>query len=649
MTEQQPISLDPQAYKSERDTWSNRLITLGGAKPDQIVLDPLSAEQAPVATISDMLRRASPLLQGGRFTENEQKIVSTLYWQSTTPTSQPATLAELAHTIFGDTVTSQDRETRVFRALANMQSKGKLQDLGLSLNVQDQPSMVKQSEQEAGTHVVVTSNNPNGKIEEPLKAKLKPGRPKKELAIIDEANEEFEEDNEEVAENYDDELAGRLAVPKTQTLFFRRIKKYPLLNAELETLLFENMHAGMSLADLSDDDTFWSWVENRDVEKFEDVIADSREIKDLILSCNLRLVVLQARKYQGQGVPLMDLIQEGQIGLLKAIEGFDHESGFKFSTYATWWARQTIDRAVKTQGRMISLPVGVQEYLNKAREAMAKFHVENDRRMPIEEVEEYLLAHARTLEDDKAEYRARGAIRVLRSPNVLSVGSINVPIGDDEEDTIEHFVADRTPTAEEVITASDERVNLSRSVREEVAKILDPREFRIVYLNKVLPRDERWTLERIAWEYGLSKYQVQKIQADALNKLWWNKKLERLWEGGVEDIPSFAYGRSAERVAFRLGLVGAGESDADPADAGGQAKSRDFSEIQGRLAYAICLINEEGTDFSYSGLEDIFSIVYADELKRIATVDNRQFVLTKLYSKGVEEIKGLVAKIQNLK
>lgn len=501
MVERQPISLDPQAYKNRREEWSGRTISLEG----------------------EMLTRTShPLpLQLGLFTENEQRVITALYRQSTSPNPQPATLAEIAHNIFGDTVTPQDRETRVFRALANMQNQGKLQGLGLSLSVEGQEVLDAVPAQNNG-NLEGSANAVKDTVVEAPQVQKKPSRPKKEMHITEDGEEFWEDDESELRD--DGELIRGLVVPETQTLFFRRLRKYPLLNKDLEWVLFDRMDAGMALDDLRDDDIFWSWVEDGQVEKFENVLEDSREIEDLILNCNLRLVVRQAKKHQGRGIPLMDLIQEGQIGLLKAIENFDHESGFNFSTYATWCVKGRMRNAIRSEGRMIRLPAHIEDALNVARKGMAEFYMKNGRNMTTEDVERFLLYDAdRELPLKQASIK--GAIAVLKSPGTLSIRSLDTPTGDDEEDTVGDSVADPTPTAEEIITSIDERTDLIETVREEVRKALDPRECRIVYL-----RAARWTLQDIAREYGLTRERIRQIEAIALNKLKDNERLRRQWE-----------------------------------------------------------------------------------------------------------------------
>ncbi len=280
-------------------------------------------------------------------------------------------------------------------------------------------------------------------------------------------------------------------------LYLREIGRVPLLNAQMEVQLAKAIERGrLAVEALADP----KGARDHRRALREDAVAGERA-RDYMIEANLRLVVSIAKKYAGRGMSLLDLIEEGNLGLMKAVEKFDHERGFKFSTYATWWIRQAISRAIADQSRTIRLPVHIVEKLTKLRNVMPRLEQELGRAPNLDEI-----AEAAGMSSERVHeimIACRGTL------------SLETPIGDDGEASLGDFVADRD-IEDPVDTAAR---NILRTEVHGILSELSDRERRILELRYGLGRREPLTLQEIGVEVGLTRERVRQIECEALDKL----------------------------------------------------------------------------------------------------------------------------------
>jgi RNA polymerase primary sigma factor len=340
-------------------------------------------------------------------------------------------------------------------------------------------------------------------LEEAFAALLSAGIPYvDDTSVVGPSDEELSED-EEVEEDIhrqlviDDNYLANIDTDDTIGLYLKEVGRVPLLTAEEEVDLSQRIERGR----LAREELARGNVSPRRRRELQALIEDGWAAREHLITANSRLVISVAKKYMGRGVPFLDLIQEGNIGLIRAAKKFDYKRGHKFSTYATWWIRQAVTRAIADQGRTIRVPVHMGDQINKLLRVQHQLTQRLGRDPSVDELAEAL---------DVPPQKVENMIQVARRPL-----SLETPTDDEEDSVLGDFIQD------EEVSAPDETAtyNLLREHLDVVLNGLPPREVRILQLRYGLLDGQAYTLEEVGRKMGVTRERVRQIEAQALSRL----------------------------------------------------------------------------------------------------------------------------------
>ena len=325
------------------------------------------------------------------------------------------------------------------------------------------------------------------------------------LTITDEDEEPTEEalldveDEDIEVEKIDLSVPEGTNIEDPVRMYLKEIGKVPLLSADEEIELAQEMEAGdmalMQLEEMGDD------IDEETREQLQELIDNGDRAKKKLAEANLRLVVSIAKRYVGRGMLFLDLIQEGNLGLIKAVEKFDYRKGYKFSTYATWWIRQAITRAIADQARTIRIPVHMVETINKLIRVSRQLLQELGREPSPEEIAE---------EMEIPVERVREILKISQEPV-----SLETPIGEEEDSHLGDFIQDENVPVPAEAAAS----TLLREQLVEVLETLTEREQKVLRLRFGLDDGRNRTLEEVGKVFNVTRERIRQIEAKALRKL----------------------------------------------------------------------------------------------------------------------------------
>jgi len=306
---------------------------------------------------------------------------------------------------------------------------------------------------------------------------------------------------------FDSDLDSQSPAADLVRVYLNGIGKTALLTAEDEVELAKRIEAGLFAQHLLETRKRLGVKRKSDLAM---IVADGHAARQHLLEANLRLVVSLAKRYTGRGMPLLDLIQEGNLGLIRAMEKFDYTKGFKFSTYATWWIRQAITRGMADQSRTIRLPVHLVEQVNKLSRIKREMHQILGREATDEELAE---------ESGIAAEKISDLLAHSRDPV-----SLDMPVGTDEEAPLGDFIEDsEAMSAESTVIAE----LLHTDIRHVLAT-LDEREQQVIQLRFGLDDGQPRTLDQIGKLFGLSRERVRQIEREVMIKLRNGDRADRL-------------------------------------------------------------------------------------------------------------------------
>lgn len=327
----------------------------------------------------------------------------------------------------------------------------------------------------------------------------------------DEPDEDIilDDEDEVEVEKIDLSVPDGISVEDPVRMYLKEIGKVPLLSAEDEVELAERMEAGnvaqekiMILKSRIEDASEEEEAELRaEIKELQLVVDHGADAKKRLAEANLRLVVSIAKRYVGRGMLFLDLIQEGNLGLIKAVEKFDYRKGYKFSTYATWWIRQAITRAIADQARTIRIPVHMVETINKLIRVSRQLLQELGREPSPEEIAE---------EMGMPVERVREILKISQEPV-----SLETPIGEEEDSHLGDFIRDENVP----VPADAAAFTLLKEQLEEVLGTLTEREQKVLTLRFGLEDGRARTLEEVGKEFNVTRERIRQIEAKALRKL----------------------------------------------------------------------------------------------------------------------------------
>ena len=312
---------------------------------------------------------------------------------------------------------------------------------------------------------------------------------------------------EETAEKDIFDLSG-ISSDDSIGLYLKEMARVPLLSTQEEVELAKLLEEGQAAQHRLGKNGY-DQEERRELER---AIDEGKAAREHLIKANTRLVVSIAKKYMGRGVPFLDLIQEGNLGLMKAVEKFDHTRGYRFSTYATWWIRQTITRAIADQGRTIRVPVHMSDRIRRLYKTARRLEQEQGRKPTPEEIAEEL-----RLEPRKVRWMLKVSWRPL---------SLERPVGEEDDSELGSFIEDdNTPPPTQ--TAYE---HLLKEKMEEVLTTLTPREARILRLRFGMQDGRSYTLEEVGQKFGLTRERIRQIEGKALRRLRHPRRSRQLKE-----------------------------------------------------------------------------------------------------------------------
>ncbi|MFO7918584.1 MAG: sigma-70 family RNA polymerase sigma factor [Anaerolineae bacterium] len=313
--------------------------------------------------------------------------------------------------------------------------------------------------------------------------------------------EEEDEEDEEFRARVRPKKPAKLSEISTEdsiSLYLKEMARVPLLTAEQEVTLARQYEEGREAQKELEENGDLSEEEKQ---RLYDLVDQGEVARSHLIQANTRLVVSIAKRYTGQGVPFLDLIQEGNLGLIKAVEKFDYHRGHRFSTYATWWIRQAITRALADQGRVIRLPVHLSDRIRKVYKVAQQLEQDWGRQPTAEEIAE---------EIDLPPHKVQWMLKVSQRPL-----SLEKPVGEEEDSELGSFIPD-----EEAPSPSDSAYqNLLQDKMEEVLSTLTPRQARILRLRFGLHDGRNYTLQEVGEKFDLTRERIRQIEHEALDRL----------------------------------------------------------------------------------------------------------------------------------